>query len=137
MSSKRPHLRLVQPPEQQRLERELESWLVSSAPDPLPDDEHLISKLEGAPPLALWQIRESIEGLVETGRLYRVQIGNRRHLTRTGESWDPRREEEVFRLEVELDVEAEKQLLLKTALVLELIFLALLCREMALSIFGS
>jgi len=130
------HLRLVPPEADATRQRAIEEWLLGPAPDPLPDDTLLIVRLEGAPQVPSWQVRAVIDKLLAEGRIHRVHIGSRRHLTRLAES-DDFASEERFRLNVELDLEAEKQLLLKTVLVLESLVLLAMGRELVLRWIGS
>ncbi len=133
-SDETPFLKLVVDEDKARGKVSLERWLLKSAPDPTPDDPEILSTLESFPGgLNRKDLRELIEDLVSRGDLEKIQIGSRQYLTRrqrpTIERDDDR---ELFRLEIALDLDSEKQLLYKVLIVLELIVISLILRQWVL-----
>ncbi|MEM6704058.1 MAG: hypothetical protein AAF690_15175 [Acidobacteriota bacterium] len=110
-----------------------ESWLLERAPDPLPDHAGLLVKIEGAPPgISPRDLEDAIEALVASQKLARLQIGGVRHITRQSAAQLVSEDEARNRLEVRLDIEAERQLLYRLGLVLESIALGLIVRHAVL-----
>ncbi len=133
-ANERSGLHLVRPPASAARRARARAWLLETAPDPLPDEARLILALDGAPDVEPWQLEDVVDSLVNEGALDRVQIGRRGHLTRVGNAADDDVSElERFQLQVLLDIEMEKILLFRVAIVFELIVLALLLRSWLLA----
>lgn len=127
-------LKLVVDEKTAEAKRQTADWFGSEAPDPVPDDCALIAQLDDYPGLLNSRdLRELIENLVSEGRLDKIQIGARQYLTRQSQPVIARDDDrELFRLEIALDLEREKQLLFKLVIVIELIVIALIVRQWAL-----
>lgn len=133
-SHRNPFLRLVVNEDKARARAAVANWLLRTAPDPAPDDPEILAGLDGFPGgLERKDLREVIEDLVSHGELEKVQIGARQYLTRrTRPTIERDDDRELFRLEIALDLDREKQLLFKIAIVLELIVIALILRQWVL-----
>ena len=134
-----PKLRLVPVKADAESLQKVEQWLLRSAPNPAPDDERLLQGLMVGIHVDTATIREAVDGLVRRGLLDQVQIGKHVHLIRAKrparvlEEEDP---EKVFRVQVQIDLEAEKGLLYRLMIVVEVVFLGLLVREWLLGFPG-
>ena len=133
-SRKNRFLKLVVDEKSAEAKRLTAHWFSDEAPDPCPDDCSLITQLDGYPgQLNSRELRELIENLVSEGRLEKIQIGARQYLTRHTQPVIARDDDrELFRLEIALDLEREKQLLFKLLIVIEAIVIALIVRQWAL-----
>lgn len=127
-------LRLVVDEQKARAIRRTSAWFLEHAPDPCPDDIALITQLEDYPAaLGRKDLRELIENLVASGRLEKIQIGARQYLTRQKRPQIQRDDDrELFRLEIAVDLEREKQLLYKILIVIEAVVIGLILRQWAL-----
>ena len=127
-------LRLVASDERHAARRAAAEWLSNTAPDPIPESPTLLARLVDSPSeVRADDFEAAITDLVDRRELFRVQIGAVTHLTReAGRSPTATFDEQRHRLDVRIDLEKERQLLFRLALVLEGIALFLLLRQFML-----
>lgn len=127
-------LKLVIDEPKERAYQEMIWWLNNKAPDPIPDEPIIILGLDGCPGgLARQTLRELLEHLVATDQYKRIKVGSRQYLKRqTKLAINCGNGDALFKLEIAIDLESEKQLLYKTVIVLELIVIALILRQVVL-----